>query len=328
MSSVSGNQVTRLLALVPYLLRHDGARVRDVAREFGVTPRQLRQDLHVLHWCALPQQMYGDYIEIDLQAVDGNGTIHLSNADYFSRPLRFTTDEAVALLLALRSLREVADPEQLTAIDSTVDKLEKVAGAGAEQTAGRTEVRVSAGTEEVRTAVHRALRDRHQLDLTYDVASRAETTHRRVDPLRTSVRDGYAYLDAWCHSANGLRVFRMDRIVAAEPADVPVEEHPGVELPDPGSDWFDALAGAPVVRLALAPEAHWVREYYPTVSADDEPAADGTLVVEVKVADETWLRGLLLRLGDAARVVEPSGADQPARDAAAETLAMYASLGL
>ena len=48
-------------------------------------------------------------------------------------------------------------------------------------------------------------------DLTYDVASRAETTRRQVDPLRLFVLDGAGYLDAWCYLAGDLRTFRLDR---------------------------------------------------------------------------------------------------------------------
>ena len=52
----------------------------------------------------------GDLIDIDMDAVDGEGVIHLSNADYLTRPLRLSADEALALVLALRTLREIAGP--------------------------------------------------------------------------------------------------------------------------------------------------------------------------------------------------------------------------
>lgn len=343
--SGSSTQVSRLLALVPYLLGHPGARVAEVAASFGVTKAQLRKDLEVIQWCGLPGLRYGDYIEIDLEAVDGQGVINLSNADYFARPLRFTADEAVALLLALRSIRDVADPEQVAVIDTAIAKLEVVGGDRAAEAAERTEVRISAGDEEIRLAVHRALREGHQLRLTYDVAARAETTHRTVDPLRASVRDGNAYLDAWCHLAGGLRSFRMDRIVAAEELDSPAESHPDVVLPDPDADWFADQDRAPVVTLALAPRGRWVVEYYPTFAAaapeasgaGPDPAdhsdratapGDADAIAQFRVADPAWLQSLLLRLGDAVTVLAPAGADESARAAAREALEQYRALGL
>lgn len=340
----ASTQLARLLALVPYLLNHDEARVEDVARDFDISSTQLRKDLELLTWCSLPGQSYGSYIEIDMDAVDGQGVIRLDNADYLSRPLRFTADEAVALLLALRSLREVADPEQCATIDATIDKLSGVATEGAAAAADRTEVRISGGDEAVRRAVHRALREQRRLQLTYDAAAKAETTERQVDPLRASVRDGYAYLDAWCHRAKGLRSFRMDRIVDAEVIDLPVDAHPDVTLPDPAESWFSVAAAADrVVTLDLAPAAHWVVEYHPTLTADssedpnaartDETAAESDTNAELRrarfrVGDPAWLRGLLLRLGPDVSVVEPVGADESAREEARTAVEQYRALGL
>ena len=81
-------QVRRLLSLVPYLREHDGAAMADVAEAFGITVKTLRDDLNVLWMCGMPGLTPGDLIDIDMDAVDGEGVIHLSNADYLTRPLR------------------------------------------------------------------------------------------------------------------------------------------------------------------------------------------------------------------------------------------------
>jgi len=65
------DQVQRLLALVPYLRENDGARVDDVAKEFGVRPKQIIADLKVLWFCGLPGAQMGDLIEIDIEAAAG-----------------------------------------------------------------------------------------------------------------------------------------------------------------------------------------------------------------------------------------------------------------
>ena len=66
----------------------------------------------MLWMCGMPGLTPGDLIDIDMDAVDGEGVIHLSNADYLTRPLRLSADEALALVLALRTLREIAGPGQ------------------------------------------------------------------------------------------------------------------------------------------------------------------------------------------------------------------------
>ncbi len=318
-------QVRRLLALVPYLLSHDGASVDEVAETFGVTPKQMMDDINVIYWCGLPGLGYGDLIEIDLEAVHGAGVIHLSNADYLARPLRFSTDEAAALIVAVKALRDVAGPAERATIDSTLAKLSAVAGDRA-KVADQADVRVWSADEAIRDAVDRALAEHRRLHLIYDVASRAETTDRMVDPLRLRLTDGFVYLDAWCHLSGGLRSFRLDRMEVAEVLDTAVEPHE-VTLPDPDLGWFARFAGSPTVTLDLARPAHWVTEYYPTVG-DPETRDDGdTLRATFGVSTPDWLRTLLLRLGAEATVVPAdAGAGESAGAAAAEALEQYAAL--
>ena len=313
-------QVRRLLSLVPYLREHDGAAVADVAAAFGVSPRTLRADLGVLWMCGMPGLSPGDLIDIDMDAVDGEGVIHLSNADYLTRPLRLTADEALALVLALRTLREIAGPDQRAATDRALAKLEQAAGT---VPTAQASVDVTSAAEEVRTTLAEALERGRRLDLTYDTATRDETTQRFVDPLRLFVLDGYGYLEAWCYRAGGLRTFRLDRVAAAAVTEEPVAPH-DVELTDLGAGWFASLADAPVVTLELAPDAAWVAEYYPTETTALRPG--GGVVATFRVTDPAWLRHLLLRLGGAATVLAPDGAGDAAVAAAREALAAYEAL--
>jgi proteasome accessory factor C len=41
---------------------------------------------------------------------------------------------------------------------------------------------------------------------------RDETTERDVDPLRLLLVEGRTYLEAWCRRAEGVRLFRLDRV--------------------------------------------------------------------------------------------------------------------
>ena len=73
--------------------------------------------------------------------------------------------------------------------------------------------------------------------MTYYSASRDAVSERIVDPVRIVLVDNYSYLQAWCRQAEGVRLFRFDRIDAAvqldEPADPPpqaLEEDSNLEL--------------------------------------------------------------------------------------------------
>jgi proteasome accessory factor C len=315
-------QVRRLLSLVPYLRDHDGARMAEVAEAFGISEATLRDDLNVLWMCGMPGLTPGDLIDIDMDAVDGEGVIHLSNADYLTRPLRLSAEEAMALVLGLQALHEIAGPGEQDAIERALKKLEEASGGVV--VPDQASVSVTAARGEIQARLTDGLARGKRLDLTYDVASRAETTRRMVDPLRVFVLEGYGYLEAWCYSASALRTFRLDRIAAVEVTDIDVGRHDDVVLKDLSTGWFETLKDAPLVVLELAPEAAWVAEYYPTetVNRDDR----GHVTVALRVIDPAWLRGLLLRLAGGARVIAPIGAGDSAAEAAQEALDQYAAL--
>src|SRR4051794_41943917 len=82
------DQVGRLLRLVPYLHGREQVPLDEAARVIGVAPEQLDKDLRVLFLCGLPGGYPDDLIDVDLDALEGEGVIRVSNADYLDRPLR------------------------------------------------------------------------------------------------------------------------------------------------------------------------------------------------------------------------------------------------
>jgi proteasome accessory factor C len=192
--------------------------------------------------------------------------------------------------------------------------------AGNVPTTDQATVAVTAARDDIQARVNDGLQRGKRLDLTYDVASRAETTRRMVDPLRVFVLDGYGYLEAWCYSARALRTFRLDRVAAVEVTSIDVAPHE-VQLKDLSTGWFEALKDAPLVTLELQPSAVWIAEYYPTEAVTTRP--NGVLIVSLHVTDPAWLQSLLLRLQGAARVISPDGAGDSAAEAAREALDQY-----
>ncbi|MCW5952237.1 MAG: WYL domain-containing protein [Propionibacteriaceae bacterium] len=305
-------QVNRMLALVPYLqARPDGADLAQTAAAFAVTPKQLLADLEVLWFCGLPGGLPGDLIEVDIA---DTGWIRLSNAEYLGRPLRFSPDEAMSLVVALQLVRELGGPDLAEATDGALAKL-----TGA-HTAARPPVvvEVASGSAEIRRQLAAAIERDQVVRLTYDGQTRAETTTPLVEPKRLAVRDGYGYLDAWSLERDDWRVYRLDRI--AEVAVTGESSQDRGAPPSSGSGWLDERPDAAEVTLVLAPAAAWITEYIPVRSSTQTPAG---LEVTLLVADPAWLRALLLRLGKQVRSVRPAQAATSAREAAREALAQY-----
>ncbi|MFT4217335.1 MAG: WYL domain-containing protein [Micropruina sp.] len=314
--STSHDQVSRLLALVPYLQAHPDADLAETAERFGVSPRRLLADLEVLWFVGLPGGMPGDLIDIDMDAVAERGRIRISNADYLARPMRFTIEEVTSLIVALRAVREVTGGVAGEAVDSALAKLSKVAGA---QESRRVGFAVANSEDGVRESLIEAIAAGRAVRLSYDGLTRAETTTPVVEPHRLSARDGYVYLEAWSRDRDAWRTFRLDRIASVEPAEGGVADHGDPPQFDGG--WLEVRPEAALVTLSITNHAHWISEYYPVRSMQRYRRG---WRVQLLVADSAWLRSLLLRLGPEVRAVDPPEAAESARAAARETLALYA----
>lgn len=311
----SADQVARLLSLVPYLQTHPDSDLAATAELFAVTTDQLLADLDVLWYCGLPGGMPGDLIEIDMETLEDTGRIRLSNAEFLSRPLRFTPDEAVSLVVALRAVRELVGRDAAGDVDTALAKLETAAGS--DRTA--PQVAVAGGSEDLRAQLAAAITARVVTVLEY-TDSGLVTSKPRVAPTQLIVRDGFGYLQAWSFDREAWRTYRLDRISAVRTLKRRAGRH-GTP-PDFGAGWLDERPDAAEVTLRLNPSAEWITEYHP-VRAVRHPL--GTVEVDLLVADPAWLRSLLLRLGREVRRVSPPEAADGARAAAADALAAYAA---
>ena len=310
------SRLARMLSLVPYLQQHPGIPVAEAASVFGVTERQLRDDLDLLFYCGLPGYTPGDLIEVSYEG----DRITVGNADTIARPLALTPEEALALVVAMRALAAEPGLVERDALDRALAKLEAACSSAMDSTAGRVEISLDEAGETL-AAVERAVEGGKRLHLRYHNPGRDEVSERDVDPMRVLNVDGRWYLEAWCRRVDDVRLFRLDRVIEAveldAPAEVPERAAPrslseGLYLPAPED---------PVVTLLLDREARWVADYYPYETIEERP--DGGIRLDLRVHDDGWLRRLLLRLGPHAVVAAPAGLSESVRETARAALAAY-----
>lgn len=310
------DRLPRLLALVPYLLARPGARLRDVAATFGVTERQLRQDLDLVFLCGLPGHMPDDLIDV---SIDGD-VITLTNAETIARPLRLQVDEALVLLVGLRMLASAPGVQDRDALDRALAKLEGAAGDAAAAASTHVAVEVEA-EESVLASARDALERGRMMHLDYYVPGRDETTERDVDPMRLVLAGGRTYLEGWCRHAEGVRLFRLDRVVSLDVLEQPAAPPPEAVPRDLDAGLFQSAPGDTLVTLELEPAGAWVAEYHPCESVED--LGDGRLRVGLRTPQTSWVRRLALRLGGSGRVLAPADLAAQVRADARAALAAY-----
>ncbi len=318
MSSVSARLV-RLLNMVPYFQANPRITYAEAAADLGVTRKQLEQDLNQLWMCGLPGYGPGDLIDFEFS----DDSIEVTFTAGINEPLRLTSPEATGLLMALRALVDVpgvVDPE---AARSAIAKIESAAGSVAHPAGAATAEAEPAPVEsQAAAAVREAVRTGRALTIEYYSASRDTLSARVVDPIRVVLVGDHSYLEAWSREAEGVRLFRFDRIVDAAVLDEPsAPPEPALQGP-PDTSLFDADPSLPAATLRIAPEAAWMFDYYPMRVLRELP--DGHFEAAMTYASDEWMARLVLGFGAEVTVLEPAALANQVREAAHAALGAYA----
>lgn len=299
------DQLTRMLALVPYLQRGQDISLRQVADEFHVKPAEIVKDLKILWMCGLPGLSGGSMMEIDFEAFqdDPDGIVRLENADYLSRPMRLDSTQAAALVVALRTLRDGSTGEIVEIINGVLAKLEQATDeAGPIATAPAPDNGRAARDAQIRVQLSAAIDANRQVNLSYYVPARDEMTTRRVEPQALLERDGHGYLDAWCHVAQAQRLFRIDRIDAVDVLD-DARSRPTTEEAL-GNELFVASEAHTLATIHVTTRGRWAADYYPVESVSE--AQDGGLDITMRIADRNWLFRTLLAMAPQGTLIAPA----------------------
>ncbi len=309
-------RLQRLLTMVPWLLANPGVATARAAEQFGVSTEQLESDLALLFVCGTPGHLPDDLIEADWE----DGRVFVGNAEAIARPLRFTVDEALTLMVGLRALGAGAG---LAAPEGVVGALTKLEAATGEAAGLVTRVRVDLPADrggELLARAQQALHQRHRIRLRY-ASARDEVTEREVDPMRVLNLDAHWYLEGWCHRAQDVRVFRLDRVERLDVLDVEGVPPEHASPRDLATNPYQPGAADVVVELELEPSARWVAEYYPVESVEELPGDRRR--VTVRAADPGWVRRLAWRLGGAMVVTSPPELVAAIHDQARAALTAY-----
>ncbi|HEX6230405.1 MAG TPA: WYL domain-containing protein [Actinomycetota bacterium] len=293
----ASERLRRLLVVVPYLVRHPGTAVGEATRLFGVSERELLEDLDLLFVSGLPPYGPGDLIDVDIQ----DGRIWIRMADYFGRPLRLTRSEALALYLRGAALAGTPALEEAPALASALAKLAE--GLGPESLGGLPERVGSAGVGrqvEGLGALRTAAAERERLRIEYHAASTAQTSVREIDPEEVFFAIGNWYVVAWDHRSDAERLFRVERIRSVARTGQRFEPR---GLAGAGRPLYTPGEADVEVRLRVSPAARWVAEYYET--SEETELEDGGLELVIPAGRLEWMERLILRLGPDAEILAP-----------------------
>jgi predicted DNA-binding transcriptional regulator YafY len=314
----SEDQLQRMLQLVPFLVHNQGLHIREVAAKFGVSRKELEEDLRILICSGLPEGYPDDLL--DIQWDDDH--VFITQDLELNRPVRFTVDEACALLTGIETLNGLPELAEGSALESVTLKLMAAAGEEGLKAASLSGPEVRPENSATLQTARDAIRTGAQLHLSYLSAQRDAVSERDIDPLRLYSLDNTWYLEAYCHSAQGLRNFRLDRIENLEPngrpvsdAATPADSFP-VKLFTPNDD--DTVVVVELTRRGTG----IADEYYAERTA---ALPGGGMLAEIRFGSTDWLPMFVAQHGGTVRILQPESLADAARDWIDAGLAQYAS---
>ncbi|HKH05031.1 MAG TPA: WYL domain-containing protein [Acidimicrobiales bacterium] len=316
--TTASDRFLRLLTVVPWIAGQDGPRIAEVCERFGMSRKQLLDDLQVIPLVGLPPYTPDTLIDVTIEG----DRVWLRFADVFARPLRLTPEQGLALVAAGAAWRDLPGADAAGPLATALDKVAAVLDVDPDEAVSVALGNTPPGLlDTLRTAVS----ERRRARIDYYAYGRDQRSLRDVDAYGVFAEEGAWYLRAFCHQAGGERLFRVDRIYGADLLDatfVPPATA-GTGTRPHGTEVFTPGPEVPRVTLELAPAARWVVETYPVEQVEERE--DGGLRVRLAVSAKPWLERLLVRLGPDARVVDADdeGLRHAGADAARRLLARY-----
>lgn len=316
--------MSRLLGVIPWVISQKGAALADISKRFDYPENQLVEDLTgVVFFVGVDPFTPDQLIEVDI----ADGEVMITNADWFSKPLRLTPNEGARLLTAGHSFLDthISNSDSEGEAGPLLRALTKLGMAlanskDADASHDVVEVRLGSASKDMLSILKQAQAQREKVEISYYSIGRDKLTKRIIEPQAVFSDFGAWYVQGWCEKAVAERTFRVDRIQSIMSTGEAQQNWP--QGPRDMAAFTPSETASKVV-LSLEPHLSWVGSHYPTTSTktDDE----GRIIVSFLVSEVRWLERLLLRLGKAAQIVsiDPPLGPNVASTAAKRVLKRY-----
>lgn len=201
------NRVDRLTAILIQLQSKKIVKASEIAERFDISLRTVYRDIRALEEAGVP---IGSDAGIGYYLAD----------DYHLPPVRFTTQEASALITAGKLMAEFSDRQLKKHFDSALYKIKAILGTKQKDYLENLEnviavykpsnINTGFGTDFL-ADIQGALAGNNLVLMEY-YSSAGQITSRWIEPISLGFYDSNWYLIAFCRLRNAYRNFRVDRI--------------------------------------------------------------------------------------------------------------------
>lgn len=295
--------------------------VPELATKFGVSNRTIFRDLNNLQ-------------DLGFAVERGEGPVWIG-PNHHLRPVGFTSEEALAVAVALDFARRnralsgrVAAQSALEKLRTTMPPAQRAEVAGLEDALIVEPLPAHAVPSHpgVEDCLRAAVQGHRPIQLSYQALKADRPSERVVDPYGLAYRGPGLYLIGFCHLRQGIRTFRANRILSAtvlptvftRPEDFDLEHYlAGIWGIEDGPELDIRVRFSPPVAT-LARETVW----HPSQQLTDAPDGSVTLALRTRGLNEVarWLTGY----GDTVEVLAPTELRQAVATLGRQIAALYA----
>ena len=302
-----GDQLTRQWRIVSLLSGRAGRTLDQLTAELGVTKRTIQRDIAVLEAAGFP---------VTSEPRDGTVYWRLLDTTKETAELSFTLAELMALYFSRDLLKVLHGSPMEEALESALQKIgARLPASGHDllrQLKQQTAVSLTgwkdySKSSKVIDALSRAIRHRLTLRVTHKPLKAPEARTRMVDPYRLWYSGGGLYLVAYDHAKAAIRTFAVERIINITTTNQHFTVRDDFDFEAFQRTAFPVHGGEPqLVRIRFSPDqAPYIMERHWHDSQKFCPQDDGSIVMELQIANLWEAKRWLIGWGGSAEVVEP-----------------------
>jgi proteasome accessory factor C len=293
-----------LLILLPWLHRNSGVSISDAAAEFGRSEKEFVDDLTLLTLVGV-----GQYAMEQFEISWHDGNIYVRDNLGLDRAFRFDAMETACLLLGLELIEQLADADHGFSEKDVASLRSKLQAAL--PTDPVIHVLDDDQIENLIDTIGVAVSEGRQLRFTYSNVARDDLTARTVSPLRVTAAAAEPSLQAWDHSSEAWRSFRLDRM-----SDVEILETAAAA---PDTEFVSMPTRAVTIRVPAHRQE--ILEQFTLLDAP-QTSSDG-VTAQVAIAAPQWLARLCQAAGGAISIMAPDTIRTQVEQLVAEAVQAY-----
>lgn len=292
---------TRLLTILELLQSHKQMSGAEIAQRLQVDGRTVRRYIVMLQDMGIPVEAErGPY-----------GTYRLERG-FKLPPLMFTDTEALALTMGLLVMREFHFPVDVAAVEGALAKTERVMPEKLlQQARGLQEAisfyvtpQASPLSNDLVATLSRAVQARQQVRLRYR-SWQGDDSERIFDPYGIVFNDGFWYTAGYCHLREGLRTFRLDRVVGLEPLTEAMFERPAdFDMLGHVLRSITTMSGSEQMEVLLETTLERAQQVITPVMGTLEETEKG-VIFRRSAAQLEWIAHVLISLDFPVHIIQP-----------------------